>query len=94
MLAFLLTDAPARARMEELALETARTRGVVPLTERLAAFLQRIAAERPQLESRIRARASRGAGVRGIIRDDLDAAAASLALAHLPSNVFERLRGL
>ena len=94
VLEFLLTDADARVRMEELALEAARARGVGPLTERLSGFLHRIAAERAPLEARIQARASRGAGVRGLIRNDLEAAASSLALAHLPSNVFERLAGL
>jgi hypothetical protein len=94
ILEFLLTEEEARLRLEKLALDTAAKLAVGPLTERLSAFLHRIAAERQDLEARIRTRASRGEGIRRIVRDDLEAAVSSLALAHLPPNVFERLRGL
>ena len=93
ILEFLLTDDPARLRLEQLASETARTLEVGPLTERLAAFLHRIAGGRKDLEDRVRARASRGQGIRRILRDDVEAAASSLALSRLPANVFERLAG-
>ena len=94
LLEFLLTDDGARARMERLANETARTLLSVPLTEKLAAFVGGIAADRLSLEKEMRARASRGEEVRGLIRDDLDRAAASLGLTHLPAGVFERLARL
>jgi len=94
VLQFLLTDEAARARMERLSIETARTLSVGPLTERLAAFVQNIALDRPELESRMRARESGGRAVRGLIRDDVERAAFSLGLTHLPPGVFERLARL
>jgi glycosyltransferase involved in cell wall biosynthesis len=94
VLELLLNDDAARARMERLAIETAGTLSIVPLTERLAAFARDIASDRAALESRMRARESRGLAVRGLIRDDIERAAASLGLAHLPPGVFERLARL
>ena len=94
ILEFLLRDDGARARMERLARETARTRLAGPLTERLGGFLRDVATERPNLEAAMRERGSRGLAVRGRIRNEIEAAALSLGLTHLPSNVFERLAGL
>ncbi len=94
VLEFLLTDEGARARLETLSLETARTLAPGPLTQRFAAFVQEIAADRPELESALRARETRGQDVRGRIRDDVERAARSLGLPHLPPGVFERLARL
>jgi hypothetical protein len=94
LLAFLLGDEAARERMERLSLEAARSRPVGPLTERLASFVSGIAADRAGLESRMRGRASGEKDVRELIRDDIDRAATSLGLTHLPPGVFERLAGL
>jgi glycosyltransferase involved in cell wall biosynthesis len=94
LLEFLLNDDAARARMERLALEIARTRAPGPLTERLADFVQRVSSDRARLESELHARLARGEGVRALIRDDLDRAALSLGLTHLPAGVFERLARL
>jgi glycosyltransferase involved in cell wall biosynthesis len=94
VLRFLLTDDHARRRMEELSREEARARPAGPLTEKLAEFLRDTASKRPQLEATMRARASVGLAVRGRVRDEIEAAAASLGLTHLPSNVFEKLAGL
>jgi hypothetical protein len=80
--------------MERLSIETARSLSVGPLAERLAAFVQSIALDRPDLESRMRARESGGQAVRGLIRDDVERAATSLGLTHLPPGVFERLARL
>ena len=94
LLEFLLTHDEDRRRMEDLALTVAASRGVVPLTERLAQFLHEVAADRPGLESRMAQRTARPAGLRDLIRVDIEAAGASLGLAQLPPNVFERLEGL
>lgn len=94
LLEFLLTHDEDRRRMEGLALVEATRRQVVPLTERLARFLHEVAADRPILEGRIAERAARPAGLRDLIRLDIEAAGASLGLAQLPPNVFERLGGL
>jgi hypothetical protein len=94
VLELLLLDAAARLRMEQLACQVASTRSVGPLTERLVSFLLKVANERGEIESGILARESRAAGIRGCFRVDLEAAAAGLGLAHLPSNVFEKLEGL
>lgn len=94
VLEFLLADEAARARMEQLAIETARSLSVGPLTEKLAAFVQKIDSDRPELESRMRARESNGQALRGLIRDDVERAALSLGLTHLPPGVFERLARL
>lgn len=94
VLEFLLTDEGARARLEALSLETARTLKPEPLAERLAAFVREIAADRRELESAMRVRESRGREVRGSIRDDVERAALSLGLNHLPPGVFERLARL
>ena len=93
VLAFVLTDDEARGRMERLARESARARPVGALTGKLAGFVREVAAERVALEEKLRKRALRGRDVRDRVRDDLEAAASSLGLAHLPSNVFERLAG-
>ena len=94
LLEFLLTDESARLRLESLAREIALTRGVDPLTERLAGFLHDVASERAELLSKILLRDSQAKSVRGRVRDDLEAAASSLGLARLPPNVFEKLAGL
>jgi|CXWL01.1.fsa_nt_gi glycosyltransferase involved in cell wall biosynthesis len=94
LLEFLLTHDEGRRRMEDLALTVAASRDVVPLTERLAQFLHEVAGERPTLESRMAQRTARPAGLRDMIRVDIEAAGASLGLAQLPPNVFERLEGL
>jgi glycosyltransferase involved in cell wall biosynthesis len=94
VLAFLLTDESARLRMEGLARETAGACSVDALTERLAVFVRGISEGRAGLEEGLRERTARGLAVRGRIRDELEAVASSLGLAHLPTNVFERLAGL
>lgn len=94
LIEFLLTDDRGRERMEALALETARTLEPGPLTERLAAFVRDVARDRPGLESRLRVLESRGPQVRGRIRDDIERAAMSLGLTHLPPGVLERLSRL
>ncbi len=94
LLEFLLTDESARLRLESLAREIALTRGVDPLTERLAGFLHDVASERAELLTKILLRDSQAKSVRGRVRDDLEAAASSLGLARLPPNVFEKLAGL
>ena len=94
VLELLLLEDAARLRMEQLSRAVASTRTVEPLTERLAGFLEVVAAERGEIESEIRARESQAATVRERFRVDLEAAASSLGLAHLPSNVLERLAGL
>ena len=94
VLEFLLNDGAARARMEGLARETARPLQANGLTARLATFVQEVARDRAALEASMRARESRGEGIREIIRTDIDRAAASLGLTHLPPGVFERLARL
>lgn len=94
VLEFLLTDDAARARMEQLSIETAGTLSIEPLTERLAAFVQAVARNRPELESRRHVRESQAQAVRGLIRDDIERAARSLGLTRLPPGVFERLARL
>lgn len=94
LLELLLTDHEARARMEALSAETARSLKPGPLTESLAAFVQDVARDRPELEARMRALEARGQGVRERIRDDIERAASSLGLPHLPPAVFERLARL
>ena len=94
VLEFLLTNDEARARMEALSAETARSLKPGPLTESLAAFVQDVARDRAELEARMRAREARGQGVRERIRDDIERAAGSLGLTHLPPGVFERLARL
>ncbi len=94
VLELLLGDGDARSRMERLAREEGQTRPVGALTLKLAEFVRSLAAQRQKLEARVRARAEEGRLVRGRIKDELEAAASSLGLTHLPSNVFERLAGL
>ncbi|MBX7187609.1 MAG: hypothetical protein K1Y01_20875 [Vicinamibacteria bacterium] len=94
VLEFLLSDGAARARMEGLARETARPLQADILTRRLVAFVRGVESDRTGLEARMRARESRGAGISELIRDDIDRAAASLGLTHLPPGVFERLARL
>ena len=94
LLEFLLTHHEDRRRMEDLARGAAASRDVVPLTERLAQFLHKVAADRPTLELRMTQRTARPASLRDLIRVDIEAAGASLGLAQLPPNVFERLGGL
>ena len=94
LLEFLLTHDEDRLRMEELARSVAGSRDVVSLTKRLAQFLHEVAADRPSLESRMAQRTARPKGLRDLIRVDIEAAGASLGLAQLPPNVFERLEGL
>lgn len=94
VLEFLLTHDDDRRRMEQLARSEAGRREVVSLTGRLVSFLREVAAERSALERRMAERAARPAGLRDRIRIDLEAAGASLGLAQLPPNVFERLEGL
>ncbi len=94
VLEFLLSDRAARQRMESLARETARTLDADALTRRLAVFASEVARDRAELEARMRARESRGKGLRELIRDDIDRAASSLGLTHLPPGVFERLARL
>lgn len=94
VLEFLLSDGEARGRMEALARETARPLQAAALTARLAAFVREVARDRAGLETRLRARETHGAGIRPLIRDDIDRVAASLGLTHLPPGVFERLARL
>ena len=94
VLLHLLTNPDARRRMERLALETARNHSAPLLTNLLARFLVEVGEQRSGLEETLRERNSRGHMVRERFRDDLHAAASSLGLTHLPSNVFERLAGL
>ena len=94
VLEFLLTDHEARERMEALSAETARNLKPGPLTEGLAAFVQQVARDRPGLEARMQAREARGQDVRERMRDDIERAASSLGLNHLPPGVFERLARL
>jgi hypothetical protein len=94
LLEFLLGDDAARFRMERLSLALASTRGADVLTGRLCAFLVEVASDRAALESLMVSRQAVTAGVRGLVRNELDAAAASLGLFHLPPRVFERLVGL
>ncbi len=94
ILRLLLTDDAARLRLERLAWAAAAQRCVEPLTERLVEFIREVAVERPSLEANLRQRETRAAGLREPIRNDIEAAAQSLGLAHLPPNVFERLAGL
>lgn len=94
LLRLLLNDARAREPLERLAAAAAARRGVEPLTLRLAEFVRDVAARRTELEADIRSRASRAGTLREPIRNDIEAAAASLGLAHVPSGVFERLAGL
>jgi glycosyltransferase involved in cell wall biosynthesis len=94
VLRLLLTDDLARLRLERLAAAVAATRGVEALTGELVEFIRRIALERSGIESALRLRATRTASLREPIRNDIEAAAHSLGLAHLPPNVFERLAGL
>lgn len=94
VLRLLLTDVAARLRLEWLAAAAAATRGVEPLTGRLVEFIREVALERIVLEANLRLRATRAACLREPIRNDIEAAAHGLGLAHLPPNVFERLLGL
>lgn len=94
VLSFLLTDPGARHRMEELSRVVASTRPVGPLGRKLADFVRAVGARRQELESAMHARHAHDRDVREAIRDEIDAAASSLALAYLPANVFERLAGL
>ncbi len=94
ILRLLLTDDAARLRLERLARAAAAAREVEPITEKLVEFIRRIALERSGLEADLRMRATRSASLREPIRNDIEAAAQSLGLTHLPSNVFERLAGL
>jgi glycosyltransferase involved in cell wall biosynthesis len=94
LLEFLLTHDEDRRRMEDLASAAAAGRDVVLLTRRLARFLHEVAADRTTLERRMAERTARPAGLRDLIRVDIEAAGASLGLAQLPPNVFERLEGL
>jgi glycosyltransferase involved in cell wall biosynthesis len=94
VLRLLLTDEAARLRIERLAGAAASARGLEPLAGRLAEFIRGVAAQRTELESDLRSRGSEALKLREPIRNDIDAAAASLGLARLPSSVFERLAGL
>lgn len=94
LLTFLLTHDDERRRLEGLARVAASHRGQDALTRRLCGFLHEVAIARPALEARIRERASRAAGLSDRIRTEVEAAGASLGLAQLPPNVFERLGGL
>lgn len=94
ILRLLLTDDAARLRLERLSLAAAAARGVEPLTGKLVEFIREVAVARPSLEAKLRLRATRAASLREPIRNDIEAAAQSLGLAHLPPNVFERLVGL
>ena len=94
LLEFLLQGDDARLRMERLARAMAQTRCLEPLTETLAGFLQDVSKERGELESDLERKMAQAAGVRPLFRDDLEAAASSLGLAHLPANVFEKMSGL
>jgi glycosyltransferase involved in cell wall biosynthesis len=93
LLAFLLPDLEARRRMERLAVEAAKDRDVLVLTETLAGFLRDVMSRRGVLESRLLARKLRAVNVREMLRDEVEGAGLSLGLAHLPSRVFERLAG-
>ena len=94
VLHLLLTDEAARLRLESLAGAAAAARGVEPLTGKLGEFIRGVALDRSRLEANLRLRATRAASLREPIRNDIEAAAQSLGLAHLPPNVFERLAGL
>lgn len=94
ILRLLLTDDGARLRLERLARAAAVALGVESLTEKLAEFIREVALDRPSLEANLRRRATRASSLREPIRNDIEAAAQSLGLAHLPPNVFERLAGL
>ena len=94
VLRLLVTDNGARERLERLAAETASARGVAPLTRKLVEFIHEVVARREELEARIHDRSARASSLREPIRHDIEAAASSLGLAHLPSSVFERLAGL
>jgi hypothetical protein len=94
ILEFLLLDETARLRMERLAAATAEERGVESLTERLAVFLIEVAKDRVALQGGILTRQSRAQRVRPVFRNEVEAAGASLGLAHLPSAVYDRLAGL
>ena len=94
LLEFLLTHDEDRRRMEDLARAAAAGRDVLRLTRHLARFLHEVAADRTTLEGRMAERRARPAGLRDLIRVDIEAAGASLGLAQLPPNVFERLEGL
>ena len=61
------------------------------MTGQLAKFLLEVEKDRADLEKRIEARKSQSATVAPRFRNELEAVAASLGLAHLPSNVFEKL---
>jgi len=94
VLRLLLTDDEARRRVEGLAFAFASTLGVEPLTRRLAEFVREVNRDRAELEGALRSRAAQAERLREPIRNEIEAAASSLGLAHLPSNVFERLAGL
>ncbi len=94
VLRLLLTDDAARLRLERLAAAAAAARDVESLTGKLVDFIRGVALERASLEANLGRRAARAAGLREPIRNDIEAAAQSLGLAHLPPNVFERLAGL
>ncbi|MEO8360857.1 MAG: glycosyltransferase [Vicinamibacteria bacterium] len=94
LLEFLLTNEEARTRVEALAAAEARRRPVHDLTEMLAGFLITVSRERAAIETATREREAREAPVPLRFRDEMDSVAASLGLAQLPSNVFEKLSGL
>lgn len=91
ILEFLLINNEARHRIERLAREVARARPVGALTETLAAFLSEVGRERGALLGRLRARTAHRMLLAPRFRNELDAVTSSLGLAHLPSDVFERL---
>ncbi len=94
LLELLLKDETARGRMERLSRELALSRPTDAITERLSGFLHEVARRRGEQESKVLARASEAANLRGRVRHDIEAAAMSLGLANVPHNVFERLAGL
>lgn len=94
ILRFLLLDDGARERLERLAADEGAKRPVRELTEQLAGFLITVAGERRSIETRMAERAELKARAPREFREEIDSVAASLGLAHLPPNVFEKLRGL
>jgi len=94
VLRLLLTDDAARLRLERLAGAAAAARDVEALAGKLVDFIRGVARERASLVANLGLRATAAAGLREPIRNDIEAAAQSLGLAHLPPNVFERLAGL
>jgi hypothetical protein len=94
MLEFLLGDEPARERLERLAAACAATRREEPLTAGLSAFIREIAERREGLRAMMRARQDASRSTPPRLSADLQAAAASLGLAHVPGNAYERLAGI